>query len=289
MALKIGIQLYSVRNSFKENNFATLAKLSEAGYHYVEAANHNAAIDDGVGFGFPAKELRKNLADLGLQIVGSHINPLRLDRLSAVLDYHQELGNRQIGCDTEFFPLNDLDYIYRRCEFFNEVGRMCRERGMRYYYHNHYMEFQRIGGKSIYDIIMENTDPSLVFAELDTYWVYRGGYDPVELIRKYRDRIVLLHQKDFPEDAPQKMNMYDGIVDETKAVTWEVFRDTKDERCFTEIGTGVLPIQQIIDAAQDAPNLEYIVLEQDFTSLPEMESIQVSMDAFRKFKGVEFA
>lgn len=288
MALKIGIQLYSVRNSFKEDNFATLRKLSETGYHYVEAANHNAAVDDGVGFGFPAKELRKNLADLGLQIVGSHINPLRLDRLPAVLDYHQELGNKQIGCDTEFFPLNDLDYIYRRCEFFNEIGRMCQERGMRYYYHNHYMEFQRINGKSIYDIIMENTDPNLVFIELDTYWCYRGGFDAVELINKYKNRLVLLHQKDFPQNAPQVINMYDGIVDERQEVTREIFRDTKDPLCFTEIGTGVLPIQKIIDAAQDAPNLEYMVLEQDFTRLPELESIQVSMDSFRRFNGIEF-
>ncbi|MBR3393754.1 MAG: sugar phosphate isomerase/epimerase [Firmicutes bacterium] len=286
--MKIGIQLYSVRNSFAEDRFGTLKKLSDTGYHYVEAANHNAAVDDGVGFGFPAKELKKNLADLGLSIVGSHINPLRLDRLPAVLNYHQELGNKQIGCDTEFFPLNDLDYIYRRCEFFNEVGRMCAERGMRYYYHNHYMEFQRLGGKPIYDIIMENTDPSLVFIELDTYWVYRGGFDAVEYINKYKDRLVLLHQKDFPKDAPQVMNMYDGIVDESKEVTREIFRDTKDERCFTEIGTGILPIQDIIDAASDAPNLEYIILEQDFTQLPELQSIEVSMDAFKKFKGVEF-
>lgn len=288
MALKVGIQLYSVRNSFQENNFATLAKLSETGYKYVEAANHHADTDDGVGFGFPAKELRENLANLGLKIVGSHINPLRLDRLPAILDYHQELGNKQIGCDTEFFPYNDMDYIYRRCEFFNEIGRMCKERGMRYYYHNHYMEFQRFNGKSIYDIIMENTDPNLVFIEMDTYWVTRGGFDPVTLIQKYKDRLVLLHQKDFPKNAPQAINMYDGIVDEDKEVTREIFHDTKDPRCFTEIGTGVLPIQAIIDAASDAPHLEYIVLEQDFTQLPELESIEVSMDAFRKFNGIQF-
>ena len=67
--MKIGIQLYSVRNSFAEDRFGTLKKLSDTGYHYVEAANHNAAVDDGVGFGFPAKELKKNLADLGLSIV----------------------------------------------------------------------------------------------------------------------------------------------------------------------------------------------------------------------------
>ena len=122
MAIKIGIQLYSVRNSFAADDLATLTAVSATGYHYVEAANHNAQEDDGVGFGIPAGELRDKLSSLGLKIVGCHINPLLLDRMPAVLDYHQELGNRQIGCDTEFFPYNDLDYIYRRCEFFNKIG-----------------------------------------------------------------------------------------------------------------------------------------------------------------------
>ena len=45
---------------------------------------------------------------------------------------------------------------------------------------------------------MENTDPNLVFIEMDTYWIMRGGQDAVELIKKYKDRLVLLHQKDFP-------------------------------------------------------------------------------------------
>ena len=288
MALKVGIQLYSVRNSFAEDKMKTLRTLADTGYKYVEAANHNAAVDDGVGFGFPAGELKKNLDEMGLKIVGCHINPLRLDRLPAVLDYHCELGNKQIGCDTEFFPLNDLDYIKRRCEFFNEVGRMCQERGMRYYYHNHYMEFQQINGKPIYDYIMEYTDPKLVFCELDTYWCYRGGFDAVEYIHKYKDRMILLHQKDFPADAPQPMNMYDGVIDPSGAVTVEMFEKTKHPACFTEIGTGVLPILDIIDEAQDAPNLEYLILEQDHSKYPELESIQISMNAFKKLNGIVF-
>ena len=54
-----------------------------------------------------------------------------------------------------------------------------------------------------------------------------------------------------------------------------------------EVGTGVLPIQNYIDAGNES-GVEYIVLEQDYTKLPELESIQVSMDAFRKFRGVEW-
>ena len=286
MALKVGIQLYSVRESLKADPYRTLEKVAEVGYRYVEAANHNALNDPGVGFGLPADKMKQILNRLGLSIVGSHINPLNFDVMDRVLDYHTALGNKQIGCDIEFFPYNDVDFVLHRCDLFNKIGEMCKERGMRFYYHNHYQEFQMFGSRSVYDIIMENTDPSLVFIELDTYWAARGGQNPVDLIKKYRDRLILLHQKDFPRNAPQPLVMYDGVINRDVEINMEVFIATKNPLCFTEIGTGILPIQDIIDAALSAPNLEYIILEQDSTQLDEIESIKISMRAFRKFSSI---
>ena len=288
MALKVGIQLYSVRQSLKADPYGTLARVAEAGYKYIEAANHEALSDPGVGFGVPASKMRAILERLGMSIIGCQIYPLEPERLGEILDYHQAVGNSHIGYDMGFYPYNDIDFILRQCELFNSLGEMCKKRGIRFHYHNHYQEFQRFGEKTVYDIIMENTDPSLVFIELDAYWAFRGGQDPIELIEKYEDRIVLLHQKDFPEDAPQNLVMSDGIVDFGKDITLKEFSSTKDPLCFTEIGTGILPIQAIIDAAQGVPNLEFIVLEQDHTQLDEIDSIKVSMQAFRKFSGVEW-
>lgn len=287
MAIKVGIQLYSVKNAIAERPYEVLHQVAEAGYHYVEAANHNAVNDPGVGFGVPANRLKRTLDELGLQIVGCHVNPLREDLLPEVLDYHAELGSTQIGCDIEFFPYGDMDYLKRRCETFNRVGELCQERGMRYYYHNHYQEFQRFGDKLVYDLIMENTDPGLVYAELDTYWVARGGQDPVDFMHKYHDRLILLHQKDFPAHMGEPLCMFDGLVDPDGEIDDQLFTETKNPESFTEIGTGILPIQSYIEAAQSCPSLDYIILEQDATRLDEIESINVSMQAFRKFEGVE--
>lgn len=290
MAIKVGIQLYSVRNALAVRPYETLDAVAKLGYKYVEAANHNAAEDDGVGFGVPAENMKATLDKNGMQIVGCHVNPLRLDRLPAILEYHQKLGNKRIGCDIEFYPYMDMEYLKRRCEFFNEVGRKCREFGLRYYYHNHYQEFQKFGDQTVYDFIMENTDPNYVFIEMDTYWVTRGGQDPLEYINKYKNRIVLIHQKDFPANAPQPIVMYNGTIRPQAEINHEVFSATKFPACFTEVGTGVLPIQKIIDALKDAPHLEYMLLEQDFTSHEsELESIKISMDAFKKLQGIELA
>lgn len=286
MSLKVGIQLYSVRNSLKQDPGGTLEALAEVGYRYLEAANHNAAEDPGVGFGLSAKEMKARLDDLGLSIIGSHIFPWKPESLDPVLDYHQEIGNTRIGCAMEFFPYNDLDHLRRLCDAFNRAGELCKERGMQFYYHNHYHEFQKFGGKTVYELLAEYTEADLVFLELDTYWAARAGVNPIDIIEKYQDRLILLHQKDFPEGASDPLNLFDGIVDPERNIDFEVFAGAGNPKSFTEIGTGVLPIQDYIDAANKAPQVEYIILEQDHTRLDELESVRVSMEAFKRFSGI---
>ena len=290
MSVRVGLQLYSVRNALSRDPWGTLERLAEVGFTHLEAANHNARTDPGVGFGVDAAELRSRLADLGLSIVGCHINPLDVDILPRALDYQAALGNTRFGCGIEFYPYGDRDYVLRRAEVFNNVGALARERGMQFYYHNHFQEFQRVEDDYVYDLILDNTDPDLVKLEMDTYWMYRGGQDPIAWMEKCADRVVLLHQKDFPADAPQPLNMFDGVVSPTENIDMALFMERKDERCFTEIGTGVLPILDILDAAGKLPNLDYLILEQDHTALDEIESVRTSRQAFATtFTGISWS
>lgn len=287
MSIRIGLQLYSMRQSLATDPWGTLEAVAAAGYKTIEAANHDALNDPGVGFGVSAPEFRSKLDSLGLSIVGCHINPLDVSILPRALEYQAELGNTYFGCDIEFFPYGDLDYVLRRAETFNQIGELAREHGMRFYYHNHFQEFQKLGDQYVYEIILENTDPELVKLEIDTYWMYRGGQDALEWMDRYADRVVLLHQKDFPQDSPQPLNMFDGVIALDASIDIDVFLHHKDKRCFVEIGTGILPIQDIIDAASKLPSLDYMILEQDYTQLPEIESIRVSHEAFKeKFTGI---
>ena len=108
-------------------------------------------------------------------------------------------------------------------------------------------------------------------------------------MKKCADRVILLHQKDFPADAPQPLNLFDGIVSPTESIDMALFRERKDTRCFTDIGTGVLPILDILDAAASLPNLDYLILEQDHTALDEIESVRTSKRAFdSSFTGVSW-
>ncbi len=289
MALHVGLQLYSVRESLQRDPGGTLKEVANTGCRYIEAANHNASADPGVGFGLSAKEMKMRLDDLGLSIVGCHVHPWSAEALKPVLDYHGELGNNRIGCAMVFFPYGDRDFVMQTADAFNQVGELCREHGMQFYYHNHYHEFQEFDGRTVYDLLLENTEQELVFLELDTYWAFRGGQDPRALIEKHRDRLVLLHQKDFPQDAPQPLILYEDIVDPKQEIDMEVFANSVHPRCFTEIGAGILPIQDIVGAAAQAPHLDYIILEQDHSQLGEIQSVKVSMEALETFSGVTLA
>lgn len=286
MAVDIGIQLFSVRNGLQTDPAGTLKALLELGFSRFEGANHQAATDDGIGFGIGPDLLSELIMERGAAVIGCHINPLDPDRLPRVLDFHQQIGNPRIGCDIEFYPYGDVDYVKRRAEVFNQIGRLCAERGMEFYYHNHFQEFQRFGDDQVYRLLLDNTDPELVSFEMDTFWAYRGGADPLEWFDEFADRYILIHQKDFPADAAQPLTLYDGVVDPAGPITMELFEQVALPETFTEVGTGVLPIQDIINAADRLPNLRYVLLEQDHSSRGELESVKISRDAFLGYDNV---
>ncbi len=49
MALKVGIQLFSVRDMMQEDPMNTIKKVAELGYKYIEPANHHALEDGAEG------------------------------------------------------------------------------------------------------------------------------------------------------------------------------------------------------------------------------------------------
>ena len=96
MALKVGIQLYSVRELMKQDPIKTIYQVADAGYKYLEAANHNALEDQGIGCGVSAEELKKVLDDAGAQVVSAHIYPFNMENYKKVIEYNQKIGNTTV-------------------------------------------------------------------------------------------------------------------------------------------------------------------------------------------------
>ena len=249
--IPVSIQLYTLRDDIQNDLVQTLRRVAEIGYRNVELA----------GFGgVSAKELKQLLSDFGLQAPSAHvgIDVLQSSGSTRVLEDYQELG-----CPNLIVPhLGDQwrsgAQGYRNtAEVLNEIGSRLHTEGFQLGYHNHDFEFKEVfDGKSGLEWLMDETDPALVHLELDTYWALFAGHDPVEVIKTYGSRVSLLHIKDMEPDT----------------------------RAFAPVGTGSLPLDGILEAA-DTVGVKYLIVEQDSTTRQTpLESVAISY-ATMKQKG----
>lgn len=305
--LKVGLILYSVRGEMERDPIGAVETVAKMGYKNIEVCNHNAIHDPGCGFHVGAPELKAAFDRFGAKVVSAHVFPFEKSDMQAVIAYNQALGNRNIVNPMGRF--STYDDLMRQCEDFNRWGKVCREEGMTYLYHNHDHEFKTFGGKAILDLIAENTDPDYLSFELDTFWTMRGGVDPAEQMKKMGSRIKLLHQKDFAWDSMAPLNTI-GLTPEEREMQGEVGMDGNSDyaksggrfsaeaeneqrrirnTAFTEIGSGIMHIQEIIDAANRYTGAQYIILEQDYTRMEnQFASVEKSMAGFKKFTGISW-
>lgn len=291
--MKIGLQMYTVRNSFARDPFATLDKIAAVGYKYIEMANHRAEIDPGTGFDIKASDLKSKVSDLGVEVIGAHFMPSDKSMfdefygsaaaVGKVVDWYSSIGAKSLSIPIDFFPTRDA--LLLRCERYNAIGKQCFNSGMKFLYHNHYHEFQKIDGDYVLDLILQNTDERYVGVEFDAYWTFRGAVDPVTKINQYGSRIAIIHEKDYPLDQVANLNTWQNL-DLNTPVDWKGFRNAYTPDQFVEVGEGIIKVQDVIDAGNDQ-GVPYILVEQDFTKLDEIDSIRRSMFNFMKMRGLE--
>ena len=141
--------------------------------------------------------------DLGIAVTGAHIaRNLDKNDMQGCMDWWKQACDAQaaVGGKTivmPYFPVGStLAELQDYCDYFNRVGEIANAAGLRFGYHNHSHEFNKIEGQVIEDYMIENTDPDKVFFELDVYWASKGGVNPSAYIQKYAGRFPLLHIKD---------------------------------------------------------------------------------------------
>lgn len=288
--MKVGLQLYTVRDKFVKNPVDTLQKMAEIGYRYAETYNHNS--DNEIQcFGYTSKELKQLSDNTGVKIISAHLGCYEratemirnMDHMKRTAEYYADAGCKYLVLAAEYFK--SAENVYSSCEAYNEVGKICKDNGLTFLYHNHFWDFKKVDGKPIMDIIVERTSQELVGIQEDAYWVSRGMIDPIEVIHNYGSRVKCLHQKDFPASEKENMNIWKKL-DENKFVSPSEVDQAVSHEEFTEIGTGILDIQGLIDAGNSV-NTEYVFLEQDYTKLDIFESIRVSYENYRKMRGLE--
>lgn len=184
MDRKYGIQLYSVRDRAPKDMKGVLQDLAKMGYKMVEFAGF---------FGHSAEEVVSMLRDAGLTVSGTHsgLNDLITD-YDKTIAYHKAIGNTNY-----IIPGHDLGSAAKLKVFVEQVNRLkplMEKEGIKLGYHNHSHEFiPNEDGSMIYDTLRAETS---LWLELDTFWAYKGGQDPVQLMEDLKDRLFFVHLKD---------------------------------------------------------------------------------------------
>ncbi|MDB5025043.1 MAG: sugar phosphate isomerase/epimerase [Mucilaginibacter sp.] len=269
--VRIGVQLYSVRDAMSKDPRGSLKKLSDMGYLHVEHANYTGR----KFYGYTAKEFKKLLADLALQMPSGHTVMTAQDWDTSKNDFTDkwkytiedaaEVGQRYVISPWLDESLrHDVDGLKRFMEQFNKCGELCKKSGMKFGYHNHNFEFStKVGDSDLYDFILKNTDPELVAQQMDIGNMLGAGGIALDLLKKYPGRFELMHVKDeIKSDTGQGMDGYDSTI----------------------LGTGVMPVKDIVKAAKNIGGTSQFVVEQEsYQGKDPFDCVKIDLQMMKKW------
>ena len=239
---QIALQLYTVRSLTAADMAGALEKVAAAGYRAVEFAGYGS---------LTAPAVRAKLDDLGMRTMGAHVAAARLDaEFDGVIAEMHALGSPAITMPwlkPEDRPATEDD-AKRLADRLNRWSRQAREAGFRFGYHNHDFEFLSVGDRTVYDVLLDETEG--VDFQLDVSWAVVAGVDPLPVLARVAGRCHSIHVKDLSSAHP--------VTD-------------------TPVGTGFIDWTPVLTAAETA-GCEWYVAEQDYPQNP-LADIATSFDA----------
>lgn len=228
------VQMYSARSILNHDNYADILKeISAMGYTAVEAANYDG--ENGLIYGDTPEVFKEKVEAAGMKALSAHVSrglsreELDNHDLTAALEWWDKCidVHKRAGMEYLVTPAiggqRDLKDLQVYCDYLNEVGRRCKEAGLKYGYHNHAYEFEKVEGEVMYDYMLQHTDPELVFYQMDVYWTVIGKASPVAYFKKYPGRFRMLHIKDEWEVGQSGMVGFDAIFKNAELAGLENF------------------------------------------------------------------
>lgn len=253
----IGVQMMMLKGKVEEMGaYEVLKKLAEMGYHCVEISQIPMTEEN-------VAQMKKACDEFGIKIAAcsASLEPMMpgMPGEYLVSDFDKIVADcKTLDCNflrIGMLPMTCMGSKEKVIDFVTRADAMAeklKEHGIELYYHNHHIEFQKFDGKYLLDIIRDTTKH--MGFELDVHWVQRGGENPVEYIKKYKDRVTLLHLKDY---RIGELKLPEGPFDPKTFM--QSFTSTVQ---FAEVGEGNLPMKEIIETGL-ASGSKYFLIEQD--------------------------
>jgi len=242
-SFNLALQLYTIRDAMEKDVVLALTQVAKAGYTKIELASYAS----GKFYGFAPAEFKKICADLGLNPFSSHTQVeakgITLDNANQMADDHAALGVQYCIQPWVVEEARNIASFQKMVEDLNKVGKIMKDKGIQFGYHNHNFEFATIDGKVPYfDILIPGFDKDLITMELDLFWTIKAGHNPVDIFNKYPGRFQIFHLKDaYTKEAPFFV---------PKSVD------------MAPVGAGITDFKAIL-AAKDVAGMKHMVVEQD--------------------------
>jgi sugar phosphate isomerase/epimerase len=161
--------------------------------------------------------------------------------------------------------------VKRSAAQYNEHGKVTKKYGMKILIHNHTQEFELLddGKTTQYDVLLAETDPTLVAMQLDIGWASVAGQNILEMFRKNPGRYELWHVKDAT-----------GIKDIDPKLTPN---ERRPKTKLVPVGQGEIDYKTIF-AHADQAGMKHYCIEQDNAaeSGDSMATATSSYDGLRK-------
>ena len=272
---KVGIQLFSLPKTLEKDFAEGMSMLSTMGYKDIElygpyTFSHETSKSgwktitpmlgfSGSGFyGHDAKGIRDIFNNFGLKTSSVHADLISLEHH---MDRFGEAA-AVLGFEYVVIPTTpeeqrqSIDGYKKLADLFNRIGASAKKVGLKFGYHNHGYGLKEVDGQIPLQVLLDATDPELVFLELDIYWTTAGGADPIDYLKKYPNRYKLMHLKDMKEKV--RFQGDGGNPSEWMALF----------PFMTTVGDGVLDIDGIVQAGKEN-GVEHFYVEQDLVANPE--------------------
>lgn len=274
MAIKTGATIFSLMGMLREDYFGTLQQLADIGCKYIEYVI-TPEDENGVPVATPA-EIGKRVKEMGLTPISSHVKfSSDPESMKQVIEDNLQMGTPRLVLPFEL--MNTEDEVKALAQTCNEMGRLCKENGLEFYYHNHFQEFVPMGDGVALDLFLKETDPELVQFQMDAYWVKRAGFDPIQMLEKLGSRCTMIHQKDLAAQA-DPVNLYEAIEPPVTADAFKKLREVGALKNgdFVAVGKGILDVPGIVNKAKELGYAKYIIVELD--NLNSVSAVKESLD-----------
>lgn len=229
---------------------AALAETVKYGYTEIEIDRYR---------GESAKTFLKDCSDIGIKpIAGGAKFSKNMEDVNKSLD---NLNDLELKYAVIYWPWMvggpfTLEDCKISADLLNQIGEVCKKRGLQLCWHNHNKEFIAMEDGLPFDYMMKNTDKDLVKCEMDLYWVQKGGADPLTLLKKYKNRYAILHVKDMAEDSQLSFaDVGSGVIDFPSIFT-EAYKQGI-EHYFVEKDNAVNGLEALNQSAKYLKNLNF--------------------------------